>query len=266
MLSYCRILILLTSIVISSSALKIKPRIINGFDSNRAQFPFYVLLRLSLSGRPSGICGGVLLSNTWILTAAHCLDNADKVQAHFGSWNRERYNEEGRIIKSISKLNFFVHPDYEVDGWHNDIALLRLATPVPLNSTIIEPVYFPHTCSVPEDLDLIAVGNGYIESGTTDLASTLQYTTLTVTSQDRCKEIFRFIDVDHVFCAEGYENEAICTGDSGGPMIHPIQYTLFGITSFSVTDCPPGIPQGFTNIFPYSQWIKAVTGTDFVRC
>lgn len=201
------------AIIVVGNAIKIECQIIGGYSSNKSQFPFYVYLRTVLNGTINGNCGGVLLSSEWILTAAHCLDDTDKVQAHFGSWQREQYDEVGRLIYGIRQKYFHVHPQYDANGWKNDIALIRMRNPLLLQPGSIEAVIFPNTCSVDADEELIAIGNGYIKNGTTEMASVLQYGTLTTTTREECKKKFKWIDEEKVFCAKGYDGkERICYG------------------------------------------------------
>lgn len=267
--NYLRIIILLASILVGLSAFKIQPRIQNGYNSDRHQFPFYVFLRLFSRGQAAGACGAVLLSDSWIITAAHCLEGGkpepvDRVQAHFGTWSHDKYFESGRQIRSIPRRQFFIHPEYsEIDGWQNDIALIRITKTLTLNATI-QSVYILNDCSIRENSDLTAIGNGYTDGK--EMPNVLQFTTLTVTSSRECKKIYPFIDENKVFCAIGYDDESIGLGDSGGPIVHPLQYSLYGLMSFAAKNCPANVPQGFTNIFAHKDFINGVTGTEFIRC
>lgn len=105
-------------------------RIGGGFRADRGQFPFIVSLRgISDNGTvPSHFCGGSILNERWILTAAHCMafginNTFIQVGAHHvlsdGVQHRPR-----RII---------VHEDYDLEVIANDIALIELSEPIALN-------------------------------------------------------------------------------------------------------------------------------------
>ena len=68
-------------------------------------------------------CGGAILNDRWIVTAAHCLHNMKRVEVTLGDLIRDE-QEEGEIIM-ISR-EFFTHPDFNKITMENDIALLKL--------------------------------------------------------------------------------------------------------------------------------------------
>lgn len=67
---------------------------------------------------------------------------------------------------------------------------------------------------------------------------------------------------DTTICAKGNEKESVCNGDSGGPLVlKSDNRTLIGVTSFGrASGCDDGIPQGFSRITSYLQWIEESTG------
>lgn len=98
----------------------IENRIVHGENAIRGQFPFYAFLEVEYHDK-IGICGGSLISNTWILTAAHCLDAALSLRITLGSLSADGFWEHGResiiIESSTSKTltksdHIYMHPKY----------------------------------------------------------------------------------------------------------------------------------------------------------
>lgn len=89
-------------------------RIVNGKNSTRGQFPFYAFLNVQENGF-NGSCGGSLISNEWVVSAAHCLQAASSVEVHLGSLRASNLTEEGRVILNVNKFRIFVHPQYNAD-------------------------------------------------------------------------------------------------------------------------------------------------------
>lgn len=262
--SYFRLFFIITSLFSISYCIRIRPRIVNGFDSRHGQFPFYAFLKLQREDTKIFYCGGTLLNENFVLTAGHCVYNITHVELHLGSLHKDCSTESGRIISKVSRRFLHIHPHYEHKYLTNDIALIKLRKPIEF-SDIIQPVYFPNECDIAESTDLLAIGNGRIGDGD-KLAATLQFTTLTTISSLECSQVYPFINESTVFCATALYNGAICEGDSGGPLIHVLLYTFYGISSFAHHSGVSGLPQGFTNVLAYLPWISEVTEIQFPSC
>ena len=118
-------------------------RIMGGQDAVPHSYPWMV----SLSKRSLNnlhLCGGTLITQQHVLTAAHCIEDFDGVQdmnVVFGS----HYATDKRNIASAIAMT--VHPQYEPETFANDIAIITLQTPIPENDPRIGTICLP-----PDDL------------------------------------------------------------------------------------------------------------------
>lgn len=143
----------------------IDPRIVQGTNSTRGQWPFYVLLKIKM---PAGnaACGGSLISDEWVVTAAHCLYGAMGAEVHLGALEAANLTEEGRVIFSVERKNIHVHPKYfQLVVW-NDIGLIKLPEKVKFSETI-KPVEL--ACNADRNMDVIAIGTDQLFSLSTVL-------------------------------------------------------------------------------------------------
>lgn len=135
-------------------------RITNGTKAEPKQFPYQAGLLIHLDqGR--AWCGGTLISNRWVLTAAHCAVDINGLDIYLGATNRTDSSERWQEIIYVSKRDVYVHEGYDAASITNDIALLKL--PVKLNfNDYIQPAKLPR---ITDDPALTYVGERAIASG-----------------------------------------------------------------------------------------------------
>lgn len=234
-------------------------RIVNGFQAQPGQFPHQVLLSITI---PQGraVCGGSLLNNEWVITAAHCAVSAIEFEVSLGAQSYNNPSEAGRVIdKTTTKI---VHPQYSSFTATNDLALVKLSQKIDFTDRI-KPALLPTTKETFEGQDVIASGWGLKSSGDQNVASELQWAPMHIISYADCVQIYSSLIVrESTICAQGNKKESVCNGDSGGPLVlKSDNRTLIGVTSFgSSTGCDMGIPQGFSRITSFLQWIEDTTG------
>merc|ERR1711953_110737 len=102
-------------------------RIVGGYEAVPHSFPWMAALFVD----EQWFCGGTLISDEWVLTAAHCANGASSMRIMLGAHNVREDTEEGRI--EVVTTDFFTHPGWSQFNLHNDLALVHL--PYALNFT-----------------------------------------------------------------------------------------------------------------------------------
>lgn len=231
-------------------------RIFGGQTAAVGHWPWQV----SLKYNGGHTCGGSLINSRWIVTAAHCVVN--NLNANFYTVGFAQHDIFSIDASNLLRVQFVVpNSNYNPDALHvNDIALLKLATPAPINQKTISPV----CVDMDENRNLnnqVAWTTGW---GAKDFMGQpqryKQQAKVTMISSDECRRNMNiFINPKYQLCAARPNEGQICQGDSGGPLV--IQdpatrdWTLVGITSFTV-NCRNG--GGFAKVSPYAGWINNV--------
>ncbi|KAK2822868.1 hypothetical protein Q5P01_022933 [Channa striata] len=235
------------------------PWISGGEVGKKGESPWQALL---LNSRGNFHCGGVLIDESWVLTAAHCLDNNMKLHVRLGDYERHRVEGSEVTLKAVRN---FKHPDYNSLTVDNDIALLRLEHPVSFTEFII-PICLPGRELAERVLHVngtITVVSGW---GKADLDSTLYSSALNVikvplVNRSVCSRQMSNNISDNVLCAGilGQRMDA-CEGDSGGPMVTLYRDTWFliGLVSWG-EGCGREDKLGiYTKVSNYNEWINRV--------
>lgn len=106
-----------------NDALAIEPTIIDGSKAEIGQFPYYAFLIIHFTGtHQHAYCGASLISNEWLLTAAHCIAGTKSVDILFAETNLTDLKPE-HVMISVEKTQFYIHPEYCPLIALNDIGL-----------------------------------------------------------------------------------------------------------------------------------------------
>ncbi|CAO1363856.1 unnamed protein product [Diamesa serratosioi] len=253
--------ILIFGVLVSATAaqteefVEIAPYIVNGTDAMIEEFPFMVSIRRD----GNHTCGGSLLSESWILTAAHshCIYQSDftKYIIEYGTTEISDGPNGTRIARAAE---FIVHEDYDDFTIENDIGLVRLADPVVWN--IEFRVRLPmQGQSFQTGTPALLAGWGRIGTGM-PISSILQKVDLQIYSSFDCANIHAPGDILRTNICAGVEGgwKGQCSGDSGGPLL--VNGVQVGVVSWSVKPCAiapyPGV---YTDVTHYIDWIQEKT-------
>ncbi|CAF1570570.1 unnamed protein product [Adineta steineri] len=245
-------------------------RIVGGETAGANNWGWVVSIEVETTGDRVKLCGGSILSSTWIITAAHCMSGAtaSKVTVYAGS--NAKHAGQSRVASTIT-----VHPSYNSNTKVNDIALIKLSTPLTM-STAVKPVCIPSVSSAtlaagewpPANLYVVAVGWGLLqETGSSPLY--LQQVTLQIIDYlaSTCSIILE--DPQKQLCA-GVPGgrKGTCQGDSGGPLMMfttSNQWELVGLISYG-SKCAEAEAMGvYTRVAYYQSWIKQTTSNAYIN-
>lgn len=262
---------ILTSLLLFLSmahAFELESRIVNGFAAKRGEYPYYAFLIMKTAQKNISWCGGSIISDQFILTAAHCTQPVAKISVHLGSWKAKNGNETGRYAEVIRKTNVYIYPNYNKQYLINDISLIRLKQSISFTANI-QPIRLRNTCQSNENVSVIAIGNGFF-SRKYPIAPILQWTPMTTIPFRQCKNHYPFL-VWHssAICAKNTDDRAIKPGDSGGPLVRKFAQhdILIGISSFVPNNKTNlSTPQGFVNLIAYHEWIAEITKMKLQIC
>merc|ERR1711936_51395 len=229
-------------------------RIVGGTRAQRGAYPW----QISLQTFGSHSCGGSILNENWILTAAHCFLSSPWAWSYTVVVGEHNRNVRQGSEQSIDVAQIIKHPDYSGadPSDPHDIALIRLAKPINLNSNYANKICLPgprDTFTSNNDCWLSGWG---MTSGTSPPATTLMNVKLSVPSNSDCNWRWLFKIQDGMVCAGGGKVGG-CRGDSGGPLVgrKGSNYVQVGVVSWGSGMCVEQ-PTVFTRVTSYLPWIR----------
>jgi len=246
-------------------------RIVGGVQTEVNEYPWQVGLVPSNGKQP--FCGGSIISNQHILTAAHCTFDQSgqrlapsQVRVLLGEHDTTDSVADIRTISAITR-----HPNYDASTVNNDLSIFTLTSPITFSS-IMAPVCLPAGTSETFAGELATVtGWGYTFPGRNP-SDTLQEVDITVKTNAACSNSWSagsWPIRDTNICA-GDPRKSSCNGDSGGPLFlaENGRFSQIGVVSWGARNCGvPGLPGVYARVSEYKDWIKSVaSGTQDSNC
>lgn len=236
-------------------------KITGGTTALISDFPWQVYL---ISGNSA--CGGSIISDTWILTAAHCTmdDSGNPVPAARMSVIVGANNPfNGLEGKTYFVSEVIVNEGFNRQTLLNDIALLKLKQPINyVNATPVKLVTSDDVAYGATDPGVMSWVTGWGLTNVTPkiFPTSLQKVQLPIITNTQASTVWHTIPSTDIMAGFLNGNRDACNGDSGGPMVVPVidEYKLAGIVSWGSQNC--NTYGAYTRVSAFESWIRSTTG------
>ncbi|CAG5104885.1 Oidioi.mRNA.OKI2018_I69.chr1.g1637.t1.cds [Oikopleura dioica] len=251
----------------------VEERIIGGVPVEENEWPWITHLTFDLNDGGEKLCGGSVIANRWVISAAHCCLDVQKIVGRFGDLNATEFDSNEYELEASAWFN---DPEYDrhADDKNNDLCLIKFNEDIIASDpeSKVQPVCLPKevhehgaACWVagwgsfeymggPQNPDLHSVGVN-VFSAEYCLANSL----ISLAADDICA-YKPDLNGDGLLDS----GASFCDGDSGGPLICPTdgKATLVGVVSTGIECTWEGYPNKYTSTFVTSNWIQETVAAE----
>lgn len=252
--------------------------IVNGTDTTLTEHPDFASLffdSIEYDGLYGGpFCGATVLSNTFIMTAAHCIFDGTEPNEYYMLFTTigqvEDVSDFPYSVDTVRASKFYYYSSFsgsDSDLWADDIAIIELEDSLNVLGTVTTPTDESYRDT---SNSFVTIGLGKTSDSDDTGDNTLLSAEMTYVTNATCKTALgsSYSDsfTDKQICFQGNTvidsiTAGVCSGDSGGPIYYEDSgnYTQVGITSFGPSQCgSTTITSYYTEVADYTDWIASV--------
>ena len=233
-------------------------KIVGGVETDPKKWQWMAALIKPRSNSADKFCGGALITDGHVLTAAHCLTKVtpNDIMVRLGSYDFGNSADPQSVDHKIRA--FKIHPEYDERTQANDIAILVLEKKVSLNEDL-RPVCLPQERRDYKESIGTVIGFGSTTYGGRG-SSKLREVSLPIWDNQQCRGVYgeRLVHPTHLCAGTREGGKDSCQGDSGGPFMvqgPSKRWMMVGVVSWGQKCGEPNFPGVYTRVTEYNNWI-----------
>ncbi|XP_072409799.1 trypsin-2-like [Chiloscyllium punctatum] len=234
----------------NAAAASSNDKIVGGYECSPHSVPWQVSLDMGYHG-----CGGSLISDRWVISAAHCYYSPDYLKVLLGAHSLTEGTGTERLVRVDS---IYQHPQFDGYTLDHDVMLIKLAETVRMTNDI-RAVQLPTECPPPYVMCTVS-GWGNTYPNDVVLPDKLRCVRVPLMNAYACNYAYPGLITNTMICA-GYMDgqKDACNGDSGGPLV--CDGLLEGIVSWGQGCAQPNYPGVYTKVCTVLPWIHETMAT-----
>ncbi|CAK1602324.1 unnamed protein product [Parnassius mnemosyne] len=231
-------------------------KIVGGSTTTVEQYPFAAALLYSRSGASYfQACGGTVLNNRAVLSAAHCFvgDRPNNWQMRLGStWA----SSGGQVYRTNQIIS---HPNYNSRTNDNDVAILRSSSTFSFSNSVRAASIAGSNYNLGDNQAVWAIGWGTTSVGGRP-SEQLRHVQIWTVNQATCRSRYAEVGLtitDNMLCSGWLDvgGRDQCQGDSGGPLIH--NNVIVGVCSWGNQCALARYPGVNARVSRFTSWIQS---------